>query len=140
MNNLCNECPCEADEEHCSPIAEYQILDLINRLQAQNERDVKVKVEALYKVNDLKLEIERLKQNLEEAHIDIREQLAEKENLRCVIEDLSNNTEHAKSEAIKAFAERLKSSLTEYPDYDFAEIVTSRQIDNLVKEMVGEET
>jgi len=40
-------------------------LDLINRQKAQNERDIKVKVEALYKVNDLKLENERLKAEIE---------------------------------------------------------------------------
>ena len=70
----------------------------------------------------------------------------EKEKLRCVIEDLSNNTEHAKAEAIKEFAERLKAKSLNSYRYDYKKnisiqkkFVDTEDIDNLVKEMVGEE-
>ena len=78
---------------------------------------------ALSLINRQKAEIERL--------------MDEKEKLRCVIEDLCNNTERAKAEAIKEFAERFKESLLIH-EGDFA-IIEPADIDNLVKEMVGED-
>ena len=61
----------------------------------------------------------------------------EKENLRCVIDDLCNNTEYAKSEAVKEFAQRVKNTFY----YHFDELIPSimaDEIDNIIKEMVGE--
>ena len=51
--------------EDCSTRLASNALDLIKRLQSQNDRDVKVKVEALYKVNDLKIENEHQKAEIE---------------------------------------------------------------------------
>ena len=78
-------------------------------------------------INRQKAEIERLTD--------------EKENLRCVIEDLSNNTEYAKAEAVKDFAEMLKEFYTDEDITDDMHCpigVIKANIDNLVKEMVGE--
>ena len=75
-------------------------------------------------INRQKAEIERLTD--------------EKENLRCVIEDLSNNTEYAKAEAVKEFAERLKEIITMSPKNSI--LIDKWYIDNLVKEMVGAES
>ena len=65
----------------------------------------------------------------------------EKEKLRCVIEDLSNNTEHAKAEAIKEFAEKLKENAhtvdDDYSPNGEITYVEVDDIDNLVKEMAG---
>lgn len=63
-----------------------------------------------------------------------------KENLRCVIEDLSNNTEHAIAEAVKEFAERVKSFTEQTAFADcWSEGGFLGSIDNLVKEMAGED-
>lgn len=69
-------------------------------------------------------------------HIDISEQFKKE----CEYE-----IKTAKSEAIKEFAERLKAktiSFVEYDEYGWGERVTTvktSSIDNLVKEMVGEQ-
>ena len=44
-----------------------------------------------------------------------------------------------KAEAIKEFAERLKEKAYRPNPYPYIEILTKEDIDNLVKEMVGEE-
>lgn len=65
----------------------------------------------------------------------------EKENLRCVIDDLSNNTKYAKSEAVREFAEKLKQQAFSC-DVSFGfgkehckSAVSVIDIDNLLKEM-----
>ena len=105
----CRNCPfyeqCENDEQ----LVKYA-LDLINRQKA---------------------EIERLKQNLEEAHIDIKEhfttfQIEQAEELKKV-----------KSEAMKEFAEKLKKISRIYLNRKgmLTHAVSLEEIDNLVKEM-----
>lgn len=144
------------DCDHCSlsmffPRCPEQIgelaLDLINRLQAQNERDIKVKVEALYKVNDLKIENERLEKELEteknqvirlenqigrllsmnQAKLDTIHDLQEENNW---YNETLNTT---KAEAYKEFADRLKANTREFGSAKGIQ----REIDNLLKEMVG---
>ena len=94
-----NKCPlvseqgCKVGKETLYPYA----LDLINRLQAENER---------------------LKQNLEEAHIDIREHLAENERLQSHIQegiDLAKQIPEmlalVKAEAYKECIEKVKEEI-----------------------------
>ena len=107
-------------------------LDLINRLQAENER---------------------LEQNLKEAHIDIREHIAENERLKgevakeftCFVGD-PHKVEHcpyleelktAKAEAYKEFAERLdnKAMFPQEINDDYAVGLTI--IKKTLKELVG---
>ncbi len=71
--------------------------------------------EALDLINRKKEEIERLEQNLEEAHIDIREHMAEIERLEreCFTYKIrwakaTAKLEKTKAEAYKEFAERLR--------------------------------
>lgn len=62
----------------------------------------------------------------------------EKENLRCVIDDLCNNTEYAKSEAVKEFAERLKKKARvpkELWNVSENKKICERDIDEVLKEM-----
>ncbi len=97
-------------------------------------------------INRQKAEIERLKLNLEEAHIDIKEHMAKNERLHEVINgfeeqshkefldymELSEKYQNAKSEAIKEFAERFRKACIEDGIYPaFAKNI----INNLVKEM-----
>ena len=101
--------------------------DLINRLQAQNKdlaetvHNLTIEKDALFdKVEELKAEIERLKTNLN----------VELENFATEYDD------KIKAEAIKEFAEKLRA------DWLFGgkDGKPYREtIDNLVKEMVGEE-
>ena len=55
--------------------------------------------------------------------------------------DIGKMYSEIKAEAIKEFAERLKGNLIEesYDDVQFFKVVGESDIDNLVKEMVGEE-
>ena len=65
----------------------------------------------------------------------INHQKAEIEELReIVFMDRSEAIKQLRAEAVKEFAERLKSELTPYPDVTFREYVSSLTIDNLVKE------
>lgn len=83
-----------------------------------------------------KAEIERLESNLKfvRGTVERMRKYDEERDVRLH----AKLTETAKAEAIKEFAERLKGQKTkpEFPWDDF--FVTETDIDNLVKEMVGE--
>ena len=104
-------------------------LDLINRLQAQNKdlaetvHNLTIEKDALIdKVEELKAEDERLKTN---HNVELENFATEYDN-------------KIKSEAVKEFAERLKD-MSEHFWQEKENFVSEEQIDNLVKEMVGEE-
>lgn len=100
----CSECPYHlGGEENCHNLLE-DVIDLINRKQAENE--------------ELRIE---------------------NQSLRAAANSYKMHYNEAKSEAIKEFAERLKSSIyinTNLLVYQ-CEAVES-MIDDIVKEMVGE--
>lgn len=122
-------------------IARYA-LDLINRLQAQNKdlaetvHNLTIEKDALFdKAEELKAEIERLKTNL---NVELENFATEYDN-------------KIKAEAIKEFAEKLKNEIINdtayacditqhsgYYDYQIKIGDIPEYIDNLVKEMVGE--
>lgn len=129
--------------------------DLINRQKAEiqalredvhNRKTRENKLRS--KIKSFRAEIDRLNSELKATSgaalsykAEIERLTDEKENLRCVIEDLSNNTEYAKAEAVKEFMERLKTKKHECgcnyrkkPVY----AVTEEKIDETYKEMVGE--
>lgn len=87
-----------------------------------------LKSQALKLINRQKAEIERLQDY--------------NENLRCINTDLSNNlldeVETARAEAVKEFAEMLKEYTHDIVLY--GEIVTMSRINNLVKEFTEEKT
>ena len=135
INCDCLGCPKLDSTEGCNGVA-TETLDLINRQKA---------------------EIERLKQNLEEAHIDIKEHQAHIGNLKKLIDKIEDHINplpfetdydkairQAKTEAVKEFAERLKQHYIKDKRYDRPNAHTLiaflfNVIDNLVKEMVGED-
>jgi 2-hydroxy-3-keto-5-methylthiopentenyl-1-phosphate phosphatase len=96
----CSQCPYFHNDEECIKLEKYA-LDLINRQQAEIERETS------------------LRQQWQEK---CKEFLAEKQ--------------YIKAEAIKEFAERLKANRTKLL---FSSTGFNKQIDNLVKEMVGED-
>ena len=76
----------------------------------------------------------------------INRQKAEIERLTKHIDELNEQAEYLvflnkEAKAIKEFAERLKEKLVEesYDDCEFFKVVGESEIDNLVKEMVGED-
>ena len=112
----CEKCPLddECDNDGDTPLR--NALDLINRQKAEIER-LESLCEKIGIANDVKLE--RI----------------------CVLQE---DLETAKAEAIKEFAERLKKSAFDcdvsfgFGREHYTEAVTVFEIDNLVKEMVGE--
>ena len=113
----CNECKirnCKWGTCNCSQITANAALDLINLQKAEIER--------------LKRENEILSVNADTA---FQDGLNEARDLYAT--EVENEI---KAEAIREFAERLKDkSLTKW---DYHEAVDVEEIDNLVKEMVGE--
>ena len=122
---LCSNCKVEKTTlcNNCISEIERNALDLINRQQAQLA-DERAKIEICAEtISRQDAEIERLNNNIS-----------------AMATTLSNSAKETKAEAIKEFAERLKANsqwlpLTAIPD----SFVTVSNIDNLVKEMVGED-
>ena len=113
-------------------------LDLINRLQAENERLQKVQIQ--YSKSFLDEFVERLKNDFSlmlPCTDDINKVIDElAETMKIEFNAFADFTDLIKAEAIKEFAERLKG-LVVY--VDGLAVVVESDIDNLVKEMVGEE-
>ena len=114
------------------------VIDLINRQQGEIEKleisdasKEECTIKQHGKIKELKAEVERLKERNKILDLNRRMALLEKEPLYDKIKT-------AKAEAVKEFAERLKDSFFdngyESPDIDFDYFV-----DNLVKEMVGDD-
>ena len=99
------------------------VLDLITRQQAEILRLKSMNQAKLDTIHDLQVEIEQLK---EEAN--------KYQNLWCMAID---DIEKAKSEAVKEFAEKLKEKAMQ--KFDWNEYVEVDEIDNLVKEMAGDD-
>jgi DNA anti-recombination protein RmuC len=117
----CHECGFyDGNVHNCAQIVAQNSLDLINRLKAENE--------------DLEIKLKHFAEFLAEAEKKNEELKAENEELITIIfTDRSEAIKLLKTEAIKEFAERLKEYSKWYS------YVTPRDIDNLVKEMVGED-
>jgi polyhydroxyalkanoate synthesis regulator phasin len=127
----CNECVF-IDELYdgsglCTVVALRYALDLINRQKAEVENysnNTKTMSDSIYKMQKLierqKAEIERLNKKVEE----LSEVLSDTIRIRYA---------ECRAVAIKEFAERLK------PFADADDVDTHNIIDNLVKEMVGED-
>ena len=150
------------EEVECRSLLAQNTLDLINRQQVELD-NLKVKNQSLRSAaNSLKMhyeeaqaEIERLQKEVNLVSIqfqDIQERQeesqAEIERLNKVyqanqqlINALNKSYFLAKSEAVKEFVEKLKKNMhnkfKDLDEYEF-EYITERDIDNLVKEIVGE--
>lgn len=97
-------------------------LDLIDRLKAE--------IEAL---DFLIKESNKLVERQDKA---INRLQADNSSMQSTLAKMSMGVEEAKAEAIKEFAERLKKE--KFTHTNFGELVYVEDIDNLVKEMVGE--
>lgn len=126
QNDYCYGCPYFVEDGICTGFnvnrsSFLEVLDLINRQKAE--------IEELYKLLDKKiLDIKAQETEIER----LNELVAENEKAFNKMTELYNRAfnrcRKIKSEAIKEFAERLKSEI----------YTVGFDIDNLVKEMVGE--
>ena len=96
-------------------------------------RDLSIYRDALALINRQQAEIERLEENEKTVIREFRVVNADKERILLIAAELSRKLKTAKAEAVKEFAERLKSRLVTVTFMNFDDT-----IDNLVKEMVGE--
>lgn len=144
----CNECKirnCKWGTCNCEQIAANAALELINRQKSEN-------LELRLKVNELLAYKQEVTKNNMKNYETYKSQKAEIERLQKEVnlvsiqfQDLQEETNEIKSEAYKEFADRLK--LHSYIMSDESQtgiinrysVVTVNQIDNILKEMVGEE-
>jgi hypothetical protein len=101
---------CECRYKNSSGCVEHLITDALDLINRKNAE-----------INKLTYQVNRLKKYDEERDIRLHARL----------------TATAKAEEIKEFAEKLKSKLF-IADDNFNPVVTEAEIDNLVKEMVGD--
>ena len=149
----CKDCPmfnATNSTMVCSKCVTKFALDLINRQQAEND-DLFYKLTGVMYSVDKWIDGDELKQDEVNRAATMREktlQIMEKQQaeieqwkeeankyqkLWCIAIDDVDDIETAQSEAIKEFAKMLKKEL------GFGHYIQPDQIDNLVKEMVGEE-
>jgi hypothetical protein len=134
-NNVCNECPLDylTFSSECASKLSINALDLINRQKAEIERLTTLAELGNKRANDYRVMRDRAVKAEKEI-----------ERLMQIIEDKGGLIliEYAKSEAYKEFAERLKIIMRDRylnSDMRYSMFVTPEDIDNLLKEMVGED-
>lgn len=154
----CKECPYYIKEtDGCKEIDEQDILDLINRLQKEND-DLFYKLQGVMWSVDKWLDGNELKQHEVNRAITMREktlqitekQQAEIERLKKSRDDLYEEMSErqkeevkiarkmGKSEAYKELTEKLYEKIEQNAKFGFA-YVTKKEIENVVRELEGEE-
>ena len=134
-NKDCKKCPYYPDEE-CVKKQFIDILDLINRQKAENERLNKNYEELIYKTECLLChatgnKFSKYTYTTQEMISFVDDYIQD-----CCDEAVEEAKEAVKSEVIKEFAYRLKYLVIPQKAYGYThEIVLKRDIDNLVKEM-----
>ena len=157
-NGDCKKCtinPHKGNYGFCTSLAIKAALELINRLEADKEALIAGQETLQKSLAEKNAEIERLQKenfDLKNGYFQKRYEESECKELQSVrkaweksrMDYINLNAEwegkyiSAKSEAIKEFAERLKKlSRNLYPFSD-EPIIDCKDVDNLVKEMVGD--
>ena len=112
----CHRCPAKEDENGCIRKTCQNALDLINHQKA---------------------ELENQSENFKKLVAEHRKLQTDYSSMQSTLAKMSMGVEQAKAEAIKEFAERLNDKA--FHDMNDGEaIVCCCDIDNLVKEMVGD--
>lgn len=112
---------CECRYKNASGCVEYLITD------------------ALDLINHQKAEIENQSENFKRLVAEHRKLQTDYSSMQSTLAKMSMGVEQAKAEAIKEFAERLKTEkTTAISCHTFEEVVRKSDINNLVKEMVGD--
>ena len=124
---FCKDCSININEE---------ILDLINRQQEQLEAAIAGQETLQKALAEKNAEIERRKNNL------FCKVVIDEGKMRNIVNEkvaeFELDIESIKSEAIRAFAERLKAEQSFYDGQETRIYLTEKDLDNLVKEMVGD--
>ena len=130
-----------------------------NRLQAQNKElsetihNLTIEKDALFdKAEELKAEVERLAKETKDKERAYNDEFCLRKEWKTKCQELLEEKQIAKAEAIEEFAERLKNEIINdtayacdstqhsgYYDYQIKIGDIPEYIDNLVKEMVGED-
>ena len=100
-----------------------------------NQMAFNIAIKAIKESNRQQAEIERLRKTIKKTDYAYFKKSCELDNLTYDFELLKQEKSVVKAEAVKEFAERLKAVSHPYAD---TQMVFELQIDNLVKEMVGE--
>lgn len=125
----CDNCP--NDFGNCYANLSGYSLDIINRQQAEIERLRK-------EVNLVSIQFQDAQERYEEVQTEIeqwKEEANKYQKLWCIAVD---DIEAAKSEIYKEFAEHLKEKWSNN-DYDSPDVDFDEFVDNLLKEMEGED-
>ena len=156
----CGKCPycdnCVTDEN--TSLMMIDVLDLLNRLQADRENykqiaenQQRIILDKAFEKKKLKAEIERLTKSVTTLTKSISELTDEVERQKKakdesflfaanILESEKTVIAETKAEAYKEFAERLKEKLwSPVETWISSDIVTEEEIDNLLKELVGED-
>ena len=143
VGQACKECPLNSKGVDCLDFdVDELILDLINRQKAEIEALIAGQ-ETLQKyrdeeINRLEIELKAMRgaANSYKAEVERLERSAKQ--WEDTAKDLYISRENIKAEAVKEFAERLKEKATPHYFDNTHFAVKVEEIDNLVKEMVGE--
>lgn len=122
-------------------VSTQEVLDLITRQQAENE-NLKVEKQSLRSAaNSLKMHYEEAQAEIKGLNAKNMLTVSEKNAFRTSFYNGLKQLKTAKAEAVKEFTKTLKefmhNKFKTLDEYEF-EYITERDIDNLVKEMVGE--
>ena len=98
--------------------------------------------DALDLINRQRAEIERLQQNLKEAHIDIKEHQAEIEALKLINSTYVGETSEIRKITLQEFAVKVNEHMCAYDldNYHWFRAIERDAFNDLVKEMVGDES
>ena len=140
LKNECDKCPFNLSEV-CQIDLMKLLFDLFNRLQAENERKDKIFLELLKTsseraeiIGKQSAEIESLTRQLHNAKLhqkDTYKSLQDEKALRL-------NEDFIKAEAYKEFADKFKKKLSRKYTTSLWKVYCE-EIDNLLKELVGED-
>ncbi len=138
----CGGCPCFNNNTYttldCMEELMKNALALIKHQQAERETMLKDLQFRTNQVIEQQADVERLQKEL--ALKGLEYHLLERERAKD-ISGFVDDLKLVRAEAIKEFAERLtdKASIYRVNGFDYAWQITQEDIDNLVKEMVGDE-
>ena len=138
----CFDCEYATFEGQCGNELIKDALDLINRQKAEIDALRKTILDADYSsITALKAKESWHMENsiyIYQLNERIDRLQADNSSMQSTLAKMSMGVEQAKSEAIKEFAERLKAEQSFYDGQETRIYLTEKDLDNLLKEMVGD--
>ena len=141
----CSECKirnCKWGDCNCSQITANAALDLINRQKTEVERLRKEVNLVSIQFQDAQERYEEVQAKIEKLNAENMLTISERNAFRTSFYDVLKQLKIAKSESVKEFAEKVKefmhNKFKALDEYEF-EYITERDINNLAKELVGDD-